>query len=105
MTNMGSFAASRRAGEFKVRIMTLDLVIEGVVVTMKEKPRLSDHMKDPKPFLNVTKFEAFSKAVWLASAGSGVKPVPVEKADYVAIGKSQIEMVTVLDPGVDPDKG
>jgi hypothetical protein len=99
-----SFAASRRAGEFKIRAFTRDLVIEGTVVTVKEKPRLSDVMNEPKAFLNVTNFQSFPKALWFSSVSAGQAPVPMGEGTYIAVGKAQIEALHVVDPAIDPEK-
>lgn len=104
MTNYSGYAATRRAGEFRVRIFTRDLVIEGSVVTMKEKPRLSDTLNDGRLFLNLTAFETFPKGQWFASLGAASPPVVMEKGAYLAVGKAQIEALHVVDPEVDPEK-
>ena len=104
MSQYGAFAASRRAGEYRVRIFTSDLVIVGTVVTMKEKPRLSDTLNEAKAFLNVTEFETYAKGIWFNSLASGEVLVPMEKGTYIAVGKNQVEALHVIDPAVDPEK-
>lgn len=100
MTQQSNFGALRRASEVRVRIFTGNLVIDGTVLTVKEKPRLSDTLNDSNPFLNVTDFECFSKVHWSSAPGSGQVPAHKEKGKYVAVGKNQIEALYVVDTEV-----